>query len=51
MSKIKGNQDAVEVSSVLGIDVLKHYDNSFERPTRIYYFIEIISSLSYSPNK
>ena len=42
MSKIKGNQDAVEVYSVLGmgIDVLKHYDNSFREPTRIYYFIE-----------
>jgi len=29
MSKIKGNQDAVEVLCVLGIDVSKHYDNSF----------------------
>ena len=28
-SKIKGNQDAVEVLCVLGIDVSKHYDNSF----------------------
>jgi len=27
MSKIKGNQDAVEVLCVLGIDVSKHYDN------------------------
>jgi hypothetical protein len=32
MSKIKGNQDAVEVSSVLGIDVSKHYDHSFRDP-------------------
>ena len=34
MSKIKGNQGAVEVYSVLGmrIDVLKHYDNSFRDP-------------------
>ena len=29
MNKIKGNQDVVEVSSVLGIDVLKHYDILF----------------------
>jgi len=40
MSKIKGNQDAVDVSSILGIDVLIHYDNPL-RPTRIYYFIKI----------
>jgi hypothetical protein len=29
MSKIKGNQDAVKVSSILGMDILKHYDISF----------------------
>ena len=32
MSEIKGNQDAVDVSSILGIDVLKHYDNPFRDP-------------------
>jgi len=32
MSKIKGNQDAVEVLCVLGIDVSKHNDNSFINP-------------------
>ena len=35
MSKIRGNQDAVEVSSILGIDVLKHQHISF-RETYAY---------------